>query len=209
MSEDFFEKPEVPLGCLILVAGPEGVGKTHFSCTFPDPIVYLDTEGRAGRVIRKFPKKTIYYKHVTSWNDIRLAAKKLKKLDVQSLVIDSASDLRQWADKSWLAEQESQKVHPIHHWAFVNQMLDGFVEFLQEQGIWVVMTARVKREYVDDRFTGNMIPDIYHKLPYKVDLFLEYRDEAFRVVKSAFDKSHIGREFQWPTFDTIQKLIEG
>jgi len=208
MSGEFFEEPKVSGKPIILIAGPEGTGKTHFAATFPDPLVFLDTEGRAGRVLKKF-KKRIYYKKVTGWNEIRQAAKILPELQAQTFIIDSASDLRQWADKSWLADKRAEKVHPIHHWTFVNQMLDGFLTFLQKLDVYVVLTARMKREYVDDRFTGRMVSDIYHKYPYKADIVLEFKgeEEGYIVRKSAFDENHVGMGFQWPEWKDITSLI--
>ena len=57
----------------VLVEGMQGVGKTHFSVTFPEPIFILDTENRADVVAAKFAgAKKVYRKKITTFNDIRV-----------------------------------------------------------------------------------------------------------------------------------------
>lgn len=44
-----------------LVYGNPGVGKTHFGLTMPEPVMFLDTEGKGNAILDKFDKEVVYW----------------------------------------------------------------------------------------------------------------------------------------------------
>jgi hypothetical protein len=159
---------------VVEVFGPEGVGKTHFACTFPNPVV-LDTEGRSHIVMRKFGLDRL--KRVRSWGDLR-AAVEIIIANVKppaTIVVDSASDLQDMAAEAWLHETGQAAVWPRVNWGQVRAKIDTFIDFSREKGYNVVLTERVKRVFSEkaQSYTGEMEPDRYYKTPYRVDVELE------------------------------------
>lgn len=44
-----------------LVYGNPGVGKTHFACSMPGPVMFIDTEGKGNAIFDKFDKEIVYW----------------------------------------------------------------------------------------------------------------------------------------------------
>lgn len=72
----------------VVVYGPEGIGKTTFASSFPDP-VFIDTEGGSTRLdVRRLPAPT-------SWAMLLDEVAEARALDCGTLVIDTAD----WAER--------------------------------------------------------------------------------------------------------------
>lgn len=159
---------------MVEIYGPEGSGKTHLACTFPNP-VFLDTEGRSDWVLRKFGHTRL--RRVRSWQDLREAARII--LDhvppPATVVVDSASDLQDWATSQWLEETGNERVWPRVNYGKIYAMLDGFIDIWRSSGYTLVFCERVKPEFdaISEKYTGRLVPDRYRNVPYKADIILE------------------------------------
>jgi hypothetical protein len=183
-AEPGTEIPRPPL-FVVLIAEP-GLGKTHVGCTFPGPVVCLDTEFRADEVLRKFRNIEKYWKKVERFDDVRQAiGRAMKKHKTPGTILfDSGSDLQLMAEAEVLAEiaANEKKAHKTLHWGPVNARFKNLFGFLRDKRWNCVFTARLKEEWKGDDRTGNRVPGgfVTDKLIYHADfaLRLEKRDTA-------------------------------
>jgi len=104
-----------------LIFGKPGVGKTHFSLTAPEPIIFIDTEGKGDAILEKFDKEIIYFQ-VSDFDELQsataqaldtLEAVKKGKIDdfeegtIGTIVIDRMSDVWEMAQFKY-----SEKAYP-------------------------------------------------------------------------------------------------
>jgi len=160
----------------VIVAGKEGMGKTHLACTMAEvgPVYVLDTEFRAGLVTSKF--KGVQKATVRSYKEMLAAAKAIvSNQPAGTVVIDSGTDLRMYAEADYLEKTKMEKVWPQWNWAEVYAMCDVLFNIIRfsKTPFRIVLTSRVKEEYQSDKPTGNLIPRIHDSLPYKADLVLQ------------------------------------
>lgn len=176
--DNFFDAVPEKENIIVGIAAPGGFGKTHFSNTFPNPIIN-DTEGRAHIVGKKFPENK-YIKHTKNMNDIRntvmLMATSIcpnpNERYKYTWVLDSGSDWLQFAESEYLTQAKKDKVYPTVLWSQVYDKIDMIFDKIRELGFNAVITQQLKEEYKGEKPTGNMIPSGYKKLPYRVDIHL-------------------------------------
>lgn len=177
----FGPRPDDPV--FVLVHGPEKVGKTHLACTFPPPIFFIDTEGRARKVIAKFPGKDIRHFVATTYAAVRAAVDKVLAGDHAggtaaggTIAIDSATDLYDYAvadRKDELGKAATEPVGLPIHWAPIQAKVREIVRAVRLSGRYhLVLTERVKPEYQGDKPTGRWLPRGYRDLGHFVDLHL-------------------------------------
>lgn len=180
ISEFFDEVPEKePI--IVGIAGPGGYGKTHFINTFPTPII-ADTEGRAQTVMRKF-KGQRYRKIVTNMEGVRNTLLMMKthlcpdesKRSEFTFAMDSASDLLQFSETEYLAEAKKEKVYPLVLWAKVYEKPDFIFNKIRQFGFNAVFTQQLKEVYKNEKPTGEFAPAGYKKIPYRVDIHLQFQ----------------------------------
>lgn len=201
----------------VLVEGMQGVGKTHFSMTFPEPIFILDTENRADVVAAKFAgAKKVYRKKITTFNDIRqiLIQKVFPEHNGGTIVIDSGSDLQALAELEYLEEAKVEKIYPTYIWARVWEKIDNMLKLIREKGYYCVVTGRIKDEYTEDgKRTGYYVLEGYKKLPYRVDIHLRLLPNfTAEVYKNGFRNEPIDqvKVLERPSFtEIIAKLVMG
>lgn len=96
----------------ILVWGDEGTGKSHFAHTAPEPVCYLDTEGKAANLAEKFDKDVVYF-DATDYDSAHSALQQSLGLlrEVQSahgvtgtIVVDSMSKMWEFAQQKHVDE---------------------------------------------------------------------------------------------------------
>src|ERR1041385_2814339 len=171
-----FSQPEDAPKLLLLIAGREGSGKTHLACTMNElgPVYLIDTEYRAQIVTRKF--KNVKFALVKNFTEMVVAVKHiLKHQSPGTIVIDSGSDLQTFAEIEYLDRTKMEKVYPIFNWSDVWSMCNAVIDEIKlSQKFNLVVTARVKEEYLNDRATGHIVPRIYSTLPYKADVVLQF-----------------------------------
>lgn len=99
-----------------LVYGNPGVGKTHFACSMPGPIAFIDTEGKGNAIFDKFDKEIVYWK-ATDYDELSkslaealdtLNAVKAGEIDgfqkgtIGTIVIDSMALCWEWAQQKYV-----------------------------------------------------------------------------------------------------------
>lgn len=200
---------------IVLVEGMQGVGKTHFSMTFPEPIFLLDTENRADVVAAKFAgSKKVYRKKITTFNELRqvLLQRVFTEHQGGTIVIDSGSDLQAMAELEYLEEARVEKIFPTYIWARVWEKIDNMLKIIRDKGFYCVITGRLREEYTEDgKRTGYYVFEGYKKLPYRVDLHLRLLPNfTAEVYKNGFRNEPINqvRILERPSYPEIMdKLI--
>lgn len=178
---DFFDEVPEKEPIVVAIAGPGGHGKTHFANTFPNPVI-ADTEGRAQIVMKKFGADR-HRKVVSNMAEVRNTLLVMKNhlcpefsnRSNFTFVMDSASDLLQFAETEYLAEAKKEKIFPLVLWAKVYEKPDFIFNKIRQFGFNGVFTQQLKEEYKGDKATGNWIPAGYKKIPYRVDIHLHFK----------------------------------
>lgn len=180
--EAFFDAVPDKENIIVSIIGDGGLGKTHFACTFPQPVI-TDTEQRAQIVARKFEKNKDYIKKTSNIKQIRQTVEMLatvicpdpKERHNYTWVMDSGSDWLQMAEVEYLAEAKKDKVYPTVLWAQVYEKIDQIFNAIRKLGVNAVITQQLKEKYVGDKGTGEFIPSGYKKFPYRVDISLYFQ----------------------------------
>ena len=176
---------------VILISGKEGRGKTHLASTISteEPVYLIDTEYRASIVTRKFSNiKVIQAKN---YNELKNAVQFIVDNESSgSLIIDSASDIQIFAEIEYLTKTLKDKVGMPWNWSAVWKLCNEIIDTIKYSNRFnLVLTSRVKEEYLNNKPTGNSIPRIYSTLPYKADIMLQFSDDPqpkLMVTKNGF-----------------------
>lgn len=213
----------------LLVWGPEGTGKSHVAHSAPEPIAYIDTEGKADELAEKFDKQ-IFYWQPSDYKEAKAALEEAEDLLAAyyeegvrgTLVVDSMSVMWEWAQidyakfayqtenlsevnfKSALqGEKDWSKIKARHNEEFRDRILGTPYH--------VVFTAGEKEDY-NDNFEARMVPDGEKHNKYAVKDVVRVRvDEA--TGKTAADLRKAARTrysfvgLEWPDFEKIYDAI--
>jgi len=186
-----FDEVEKLPKLVILIAGREGVGKTHLACTMSElgPVYLIDTEYRAQIVTRKF--SNVKFAVTKSYKDMVIAVKHiLHSHPPGTIILDSGSDLQTFSEIEYLERSEKEKVGMPWNWAEVWRLCNAVIDDIKfSQQFHLVITSRLKEEYNGDKPTGKQIPRIYSTLPYKSDIVLQFtesRDRTCNIIKNGF-----------------------
>jgi len=191
----------------IEISGEFDYGKTHLACTFPNP-AFADTEQKAWIVLEKFNNPRWF--PVKTFQDFRdFVAICEKSDDIQTIVIDSGSDLVDLAYKEHV-EVDRRPTYPIYYaYGKIYEKIDTLVSRIKLTGKHFVVTSRLKDEYVVKDFdregnpiyekTGRRLRDGYKKFPWNLEILLRlekgvkigdkvyYPERIFgRVIKNNF-----------------------
>lgn len=102
----------------ILVWGKPGLFKSHFAYTMPEPIVFIDLEGKADDISHKFKDKEVYFWQPETFREAQenlssgldfLEERRKKTGDVGSVVIDSMGLAWEWAKTTYKRETNPMK----------------------------------------------------------------------------------------------------
>lgn len=102
----------------MLVWGPPGLFKSHFAYSMPEPIAYIDLEGKAQDISHKFGDKEIYFWQPDDFRGAQealaegldfLEAYKKEHGDTGTVVIDSMSLAWEWAKTAYKKESYPMK----------------------------------------------------------------------------------------------------
>ena len=192
LRDDFkFTEPEPLPKVVVLLAGKEGSGKTHLACTMNElgPVYLVDTEYRAQIVTKKF--EGVKFAVVKSFIEMAVAVKHvIKHQQPGTIVLDSGSDLQTFAEIEYLTRTEKEKVGMPWNWAEVWRLCNALVDDVKtSQKFNLVITARLKEEYLNDKPTGQLVPRIYSTLPYKADVVLQFaggKERNLLLTKNGF-----------------------
>lgn len=184
-SFEFQVPTEVQDNPLIVISGKQGTHKTHLACTMTElmPTYLLDSEHRGHIVARKFPKN-LFYKQVSNYSDVVVATHAIfKAAKVPSaIIIDSGSDFQQYAETRYKEIAKVEKVWPQYLWSMIWDMCDKLLYDIRESGHILIMTTRMKEEYVGDKATNREIPRIYNRIPYAADIMLEMTGDVKKPI---------------------------
>jgi len=225
--------------------GESEMGKTHNALTYPS-VAICDTisEGEVWQVAEKFDNKKVM--RASKFDDIRRFVQYcVTNPKIESVAIDSGADLREMAEAEYLGVTPDQllvmkrgdKVKSVYspshggvEYRHVNNKIDALVEKVKRAKKFLIVTSRVRDEYVQrevegqNRFikSGKKIHDGYRKFTYGYGLSVRVRlvngieddegkthfvDRFFgKVIKNRF----IPKRVQKPYFfdSTYQGLVE-
>jgi len=207
-----FTEPELLPKLVVLIAGREGTGKTHLACTMTalGPVYLIDTEYRAQIVTRKF--KDVKLAVVKNFMEIAVAVKHiLKHQSPGTIVLDSGSDLQTFAEIEYLERTEKTAVGMPWNWAEVWRLCNAVIDDIKASQLFnLVVTARLKEQFVKEQATGLMVPRIYSTLPYKADLVLQFgiaKPRTLLVTKNGFSGDTVPDDLAKFTLPEIIKQL--
>jgi hypothetical protein len=195
---------------VVLLSGPPGVGKTHAACTMASegPVYVLDTEQRAAMVVRKFKRHfpDLYLKVCRKYSDLVVGVKAINLLNKPgTIVLDSGTDLSVFAEIAYLKRTRAEKVFPLFNWGEVYAMCNAIIDEIKQGGHKLIITARTKERYVNDKPTGEVVPKVYEPVLYKSDVSILWKD---RTAKPELYKGSIRNvEFPIPEDIVLPELI--
>lgn len=217
----------------LMVWGPEGAGKSHVAHTAPEPICYIDTEGKADELAPKFDDKQIFYFQADDYEQAVAAMN--QSLDVLSefleqgvrgtLVVDSMTAMWEYAKVDYaehafqtdnLAEVEfKSELEGEKDWTKIKARHNTeFRDRILEQPYHVVMTSGQKEDYnaVFDGGGKQMVPDgeKWNRYAVKDVVRLRRDDDGLTVgdLKKAAKTRYSFLGLEWPTWDSIYDAID-
>lgn len=178
---------------VVTIFGPPGLGKTHNAFSFPDPAI-CDTEMKGEKIWRKYfsgeakgfrieEGSIVEYQwdtrvvtrensrlfHAEDWSDVAAFYDRYSKdPNVQTLVFDSETDLREMAEAWTLGETGKKTLYGGETGGSKGYSLAfGKLRYIlynaKKDGKHLVYCSKVKDEYVNDKKTGGLIHDGYSK----------------------------------------------
>jgi hypothetical protein len=158
---------EEKLRLILNVEGQEKEGKTHFALTAPGPIALIDMDIGLEGVVSKFTKqKKVYvasfnYHEATSpdeWEKMWLKMKQafmdsLTSKTIRTLICDTATEM--WELLRMARFGKLAQVKP-HHYAPVNAEFRDLLRKSYDSDKNLILIHKQKKEYVDEKWTGNM-----------------------------------------------------
>ena len=183
----------------IMIYGSEGVGKSTFAASAPNP-VFIQTEDGLGELdCRKFPLA-----HSLSEVLAQLTALRDEQHDFQTVVIDSADWLERLIFDEVCREYGVRNIekadggygkgytHALTHWRKVVNLLQ---ELRDKRGMMVILVAHAKVERFEDpenaaydRYTPRLNKHAASLIAEWVDAVL-FANKKFRVTKDASDRA--------------------
>lgn len=183
----------------IMIYGSEGVGKSTFAASAPNP-VFIQTEDGLGELdCRKFPLA-----HSLSKVLAQLTALREEQHDFQTVVVDSADWLERLIFDEVCREYGVRNIekadggygkgytHALTHWRKVVNLLQ---ELRDKRGMMVILVAHAKVERFEDpenaaydRYTPRLNKHAASLIAEWVDAVL-FANKKFRVTKDASDRA--------------------
>jgi hypothetical protein len=195
---DRFAAPP-PRNITVVIVGTEGQGKTHLTCSIAGdeygPLYLGDSEHRAQIVVDKFQEmgRPVQRATLTTYQEtvafVSWAKQNVKRPAVIGL--DSGTDIDKFAEEQYLIHEDKEVVgKPINHprmQRYIFKLLDD----LKFSGFTVVMTAKMKDEYVGENRTGKKLPRIFRDIPYRADLVIEIQGGKCFITKSGWTQKQL------------------
>lgn len=207
--EEFKFEDLPPTRPFVLLSGTQGVGKTHLALTLSNhtDVFLLDTELRGNIVARKFPK--VKYAQIKSYLQLLgIVDHIIKNYDKGFIVIDSASDIQQLAEVRYKQVAKVEKIWPQYIWAQIYDMCDEIIKKVRDSNFGLILTSRMKEEYINDKATGNLLPRVYNRLPYNVDIMLELYKEKDKRKLIVTKDGYYDKTGEIPYVDDLKTIIE-
>lgn len=216
----------------LLVWGPEGSGKSHIAHSAPEPLCYIDTEGKADELAEKFDKR-IHYFVADDYKEAKAALE--QSIDVLSeyldhgvrgtIVVDSMTAMWEYAKVDYakfayqtenLSEVNFQsELEGEKDWTKIKaRHNEEFREEILESPFHVVFTSGQKEDY-NGVFEGKgkaWVPDGEKWNRYAVkDVVRLRRNESGETVadlRKAAKTRYSFAGLEWPTWEKIYDAID-
>lgn len=172
---------------IISVSGREKHGKTSFALSAPGPIIYFNMDYGLEGVVHKYSvQKDIYVKeyrfgrndtadkYIALWAGLSIDFSNALKSKARTIVFDTATET--WELLRLARFGKLSQVQP-YHYGPVNAEYLSFIRegFSYDKNI--IMLHKLKKEYVDEKFTGRYEPAGFNKTGYLAQANLSvYRD---------------------------------
>lgn len=219
----------------VLVWGSEGVGKTHFAYTMPQPVCLIDTEGKADQIAHKFGDG-FYIWQPTNYDEARESMDEaLDVLDhyyssedeVGTLVVDSMSIMWEWAQQKYVdkyymdedfaeakekfsagfggGQSDWKKIKDFHNNKFREVMLNSPYHIC-----WTAM-AGDDYEAAMNGVQGRKKPVGEKNNVYKVDHIIHIDQDEQGIPVGAMEKSGLTKYrftgLEYPDFDKLSETV--
>ena len=211
-------------------SGEASYGKTHNCFTFPN-VALCDTIGEGKGWIIAQKMNNLKYFQASEFDDIkRFVDYCVTNPKIDTIAIDSGSDLLQMAETEWLRKKGRTSVYVPgqggFQWAQVYKKIDDLISAVKKAKKYLVVTSRMKDEWVskkgetEDVKTGNRVRSGYKKFGFGLTVLLEltygikdaddnvhFEGHIFgRCIKNGFFHKRVQKPF---IFDpTYQGLVE-
>lgn len=220
----------------VMVWGPPGVGKTHFSYTMPGPVCIIDTEGKADDIAHKFDKDFFVWKPQDYDEAKEALHESLDVLDkyreqtgqLGTIVVDSMSIMWNWSQEKYSQkyyDQSADQARDKFDSAFGGGQSDwqeikryhnkDFRRVMIESPYNVCWTAMSKKDY------GAMLEESLDETPdkpdgeknniYKVDHIVHVREGPTGIPVAELEKSglvkHRFEGLEYPSFDKLEEIV--
>jgi len=207
----FREVEPVTSSPLMLISGEPGSGKTHLALTIAKEmrVYFLDSENRGEIVANKSPyKKNILYKPVSSYEEVREALGYIYKVEKEPVAIlyDSGTDIQHFAELHYKEVSKVEKIYPKVNWSHIYDLMDNVIIPIRRSPHFLIVTSRMKEEYINDSPTGKKTIKIYSRLPYWADVILELEgpDKLIKLKKNGYGMT---QEIDFPQ-DTLSHILD-
>jgi len=177
-------------------SGEASYGKTHAAATYPNGAL-CDTisEGEGHIIMEKF-NNPMYFQ-ATTFDDIRRFVDYcIKNPKIETIIIDSGSDLRNMAETEWLREKKRTSVYVPgqggFQWSEVYEKIDKLIQKVKKAQKYLVVTSAMKDEWLSKKGsdenvkTGKRVRSGYHKFGFGLSVLIELVDG----IKDEEDKIH-------------------
>lgn len=183
------DRVRTPRRIIISLQGKEKSAKSHFACTAPDPIFYINTDNGAEGVVNKFQaigKKIYVYtarytkgetqdKYKEIWNGVKQAIFKACEYNKGTIVLDTASELYEMARLSHFGKLE--QVMPHLYGKVNSEWQKEILQALYDSDMSAVLIHKVKPVWLNEKRTGEYeiagFADTGYKMQLKCTTFRE------------------------------------
>lgn len=152
-------------------SGEWEIGKTRAASLFPKPAMY-DTEHKGYREMEKVGRVDYWYAMHTMQDLRDWVITMVADPEVETLILDSGSDLADIASQEYLEETGSEAIFPVVLWARVYNKVDELVHLIRDSHKYLVVTSRLKDLYIADKRTERQVRSGYRKFPYQLDMLI-------------------------------------
>ena len=169
------------------LSGMEKTGKDHFAFTAPGPMAFLSLDFGDEGVIEKFiPKKQIFKrefkvpKAINSknrsemqeqaeavWEDFKKCYL-FSLTNARTVIVDTETE--SWELCRLAAFGKIEQVKPHHYGPVNREYKEVMIKSAYESNANVIFIQRLKKEYANDKFTGNYEQSGYTNLAYEVQV---------------------------------------
>ena len=206
------------------------MGKTHCVNTYPN-VAICDTisQGDVWQVAEKFGNKMVM--RAQTFDDIRRFVQYcIVNAKIESIGIDSGTDLVEMAETEWLKEKNRKAVfvpgEGAFQWSEVYEKIDDLIQKVKVANKYLIITSQMKDEWArtedqsENVRTGNRIRDGYKKTPFGFSVRIQlgygitdregrthFEERVFgRVIKNRFLPKRVQKPY---VFDpTYRGLVE-